>query len=163
MSVAFTKEEDSEAAAANLPDRPISPHANLVTAKGLAALDHALAQAQKAYAAAQALGSVSTDRTAMARATRDLRYYSARRGSAQLVQPTGPDDQVLFGRRVTVEREDGRTQSFQIVGEDEADPAHGAISYISPLARAVLSKQVGDVVTVGGTEVEILAVDTVGS
>jgi transcription elongation GreA/GreB family factor len=64
---------------------------------------------------------------------------------------------------VTVEREDGRTQSFQIVGEDEADPAQGAISYISPLARAVLSKQVGDLVTVGGTEVEILAVDTVGS
>ena len=160
MSVAFTKEEDSEAAAANLPDRPISPHANLVTAKGLAALDHALAEAQKAYAAAQVLGSVSTDRTAMARATRDLRYYSARRGSAQLVQPTGLDDQVLFGRRVTVEREDGRTQSFQIVGEDEADPAQGAISYISPLARAVLSKQVGDVVTVGGTEVEIMAVNT---
>lgn len=159
MSVAFTKEEDSEAAAANLPDRPVSPHANLVTAKGLAALDQALAEAQQAYAAAQAQGGVSTDRTAMARATRDLRYYSARRGSAQLVQPDGPPDQVLFGRRVTVEREDGRTQSFQIVGEDEADPAQGAISYIPPLTRAVLSKQVGDVVMVGEAEVEIMALE----
>jgi transcription elongation GreA/GreB family factor len=163
MSVAFTKEEDSEAAAANLPDRPISPHPNLVTARGLAALEAALADAQKAYAAAQAEGSVSTDRTAMARATRDLRYYSARRGSAQLVAPTGPADQVLFGRRVTVEREDGRTQCFQIVGEDEADPAKGAISYISPLAQAVLGKAVGDSVTVGGTEVEIMGVEDVAS
>ena len=129
---------------------------------GLAVLDQALAEAQQACAAAQALGSVSTDRTAMALATRDLRYYSARRGSAQLVQHDGSPDQVLFGRWVTVEREDGRTQSVQIVGKDEADPAQSAISYISPLARAFLSKKVGDVVTVGEAEVEILAVEPVG-
>ena len=54
MSVAFTKEQDSEAAAADLPDRPISPHPNLVTPNGLAALDAALAEARAAYAAAQA-------------------------------------------------------------------------------------------------------------
>ena len=89
MSVAFTREEDSEAQAANLPDRPISPHQNLVTPSGLAALEAAVAAARAAYTSAQAEGGVSADRTAMARATRDLRYYAARRGSAQLVEATG--------------------------------------------------------------------------
>ena len=158
MSVAFTKEEDSEAAAANLPDRPISPHPNLVTASGLAALEAALAEARAAYGAAQTGGEVSADRTAMARATRDLRYYGARRASAQLVESDGPADVVLFGRTVTLDREDGRRQVFRIVGEDEADPAQGAISYISPVAKAVLGKAVGDTVMVGGAEVEIVAV-----
>lgn len=159
MSVAFTREEDSEAAAANLPDRPISPHPNLVTRQGLAELDAALAEARAAYAAAQAGGEVHADRTAMARATRDLRYYSARRASAQLVESDGPADKVLFGRRVTLDREDGRRQVFRIVGEDEADPAKGAISYISPLAAAVLGKSVGDAVQVAGAEVEIVTVE----
>lgn len=161
MSVAFTKEEDSEAAAANLPDRPVSPHPNLVTASGLALIEDALASAQAAYAAAQAGGEINTDRTAMARATRDLRYWSARRATAQLVEPAGAADEVMFGRRVTLDREDGRRQVFRIVGEDEADPAKGAISYLSPIARGVLGKAVGDVVEVGGAEVEIVAVETV--
>jgi transcription elongation GreA/GreB family factor len=158
MSVAFTKEGDAEATAADLPDRPISPHPNLVTAQGLAALEAAYLDARAAYAAAQAKGDVQADRTAMARATRDLRYYAARRASAQLVEPsTGVV--VAFGRRVTIEREDGRTQSFRIVGEDEADPAQGSVSYISPLARALMGKTVGDAAVVGGGEVEITALD----
>jgi len=159
MSVAFTKEGDSEAAAADLPDRPISPHPNLVTAQGLAQLEDELAKARAAYAAAQASGDVSADRTAMARATRDLRYYGARRASAQLTQPDPDLDTVQFGRKVTFEREDGRRQAFAIVGEDEADPAKGSVSYISPLARALLGKNVGDVATINGAEVEITAID----
>ena len=87
MAVAFTREEDYEAQAANLPDRPVSSHPNLVTATGLAAIEAELASARAAYAAAQAEGGISADRTAMARATRDLRYWSARRGSAQLTEP----------------------------------------------------------------------------
>ena len=83
MSVAFTKETDFEASAADLPDRPISPHPNLVTPEGLAALDEGLAAARAAYTAAQAVGDIEADRTAMARATRDLRYYSARRASGE--------------------------------------------------------------------------------
>ena len=159
MSVAFTKEEDSEAAAADLPDRPISPHPNLVTAAGLAQLDEELAKARAAYAAAQANGDVSADRTAMARATRDLRYYGARRASAQLTNPDLTLDTVQFGRKVTFEREDGRRQTFAIVGEDEADPAKGSVSYISPLARALLGKSVGDAASVNGAEVEVVAID----
>jgi transcription elongation GreA/GreB family factor len=158
MAVAFTREEDYEAQAANLPDRPISPHPNLVTASGLEAIEAALAAARAAYAAAQAEGGISADRTAMARATRDLRYWSARRASAQLTEPAGDSDKVQFGRTVEIEREDGRRQTFRIVGEDEADPTAGSVSYVSPLARALLGKSVGDTAVVAGGEVEIIAV-----
>ncbi len=159
MSVAFTKELDSEAAAADLPDRPISSHPNLVTAEGLAQLDAALAEARAAYAAAQASEDIQADRTAMARATRDLRYYGARRSSAQLFEPEAAPGVVRFGGSVTFERDNGRRQTFRIVGEDEADPAHGSVSYISPLARALLGKSVGDAAVVGDGEVEVVAVD----
>ena len=159
MSVAFTREEDYEAQAADLPDRPISPHPNLVTQDGLKAIEDALAQARAAYTDAQTAGGVSADRTAMARATRDLRYWSARRASAQLTEPTPTPGQVQFGRTVQIEREDGRRQTFRIVGEDEADPAAGKISYVSPLAQSLLRREVGDVVQAAGSEVEILKVD----
>jgi transcription elongation GreA/GreB family factor len=158
MAVAFTREEDYESQAANLPDRPVSPHPNLVTASGLAAIEAELAAARIAYAAAQAEGGISADRTAMARATRDLRYWSARRGSAQLTEPGDVADKVQFGRTVEFEREDGRRQTFRIVGEDEADPAKGSISYVSPLASSLLGKSVGDTALVKGAEVEVVAV-----
>ena len=158
MAVAFTKEEDYESQAADLPDRPISSHPNLVTATGLAAIEAELAAARGAYRAAQAQGDVSADRTAMARATRDLRYWSQRRATAQLTELEPEAGKVQFGRTVEIEREDGRKQVFRIVGEDEADPAKGAIFYASPLARALLGKSVGDVAEVNGAEVEIVAV-----
>jgi transcription elongation GreA/GreB family factor len=157
MSVAFTKEEDYESVAANLPDRPVSPHVNLVTPEGLAAIEAELASARAAWTAAQG-GDVKDDRTAMARATRDLRYWSSRRATAQLVEPATDEGTVRFGGSVTVEREDGRRQTWRIVGEDEADPARGSVSYVSPLAQAVLGKTVGDLAMVAGGEVEIVAV-----
>lgn len=156
MSVAFTREEDLEATAADLPDRPISPHPNLVTADGLTQIETELAAARAAYAAAQGQGAIAEDRTAMARATRDLRYWSARRASAQLIE-TEPDGRVRFGGSVTIEREDGRTQTWRIVGEDEADPAQGSVSHVSPLARALLGKRVDDEAAVNGQPVEITA------
>ena len=158
MAVAFTREEDYEAQAANLPDRPISPHPNLVTASGLAAIDADLASARAAYAAAQAEGGISADRTAMARATRDLRYWSARRASAQLTEPELTAGVVQFGVTVEIERADGRRQTFRIVGEDEADPKAGSVSYLSPLAAALLGKAVGDVALLNGAEVEVMGV-----
>ena len=158
MSVAFTREEDLEATAADLADRPISPHPNLVTPEGLAAIEAELASARAAYTAAQVQGSIESDRTAIARATRDLRYWSARRASAQLIAPTEDDGAVRFGGSVSIEREDGRAQTWRIVGEDEADPAAGSVSHVSPLARAVMGKRVGDEVTVAGQSAEIVAV-----
>ncbi|MDO1559566.1 transcription elongation factor GreA [Brevundimonas sp. 2R-24] len=155
MSVAFTREEDLEATAADLPDRPISPHPNLVTAEGLAAIERELASAKAAYTAARATGGVDQDRTAMARATRDLRYWSARRASALLTE-TEADGRVRFGGAVTIEREDGRVQTWRILGEDEADPANGSVSHVSPLARALLGKRAGDAAVINGQEVEVL-------
>ena len=159
MSVAFTREADAEAAAADLPDRPVSPHPNLVTEAGLAAIEAELASARAARTAAQTGGEVSADRTAMARATRDLRYFASRRASAQLVafEPGLPI--ARFGASVTFEREDGRRQTFRIVGEDEADPAKGSVSYVSPLARILNGKRVGDTAVLAGQEIEIIAID----
>jgi len=158
VSVAFTREEDLEATAADLPDRPISSHPNLVTPRGLAAMEAALALARAAYAAAQAKGDIEADRTAMARATRDLRYWAARRATAQLVE-TDVDGRVRFGGSVTLERADGRRQTWRITGEDESDPAAGSVSHISPLAVALIGKTVGDEAVVAGQTVEIIAVD----
>ena len=158
MAVAFTREEDYESQAADLPDRPVSTHPNLVTASGLATIEAELASARAAYSAAQVQGGVSADRTAMARATRELRYWSSRRGSAQLTEPEGDPATVQFGSTVDFERDDGRRQSYRIVGEDEADPAKGSVSYVSPLARALIGKTTGDTALVNGAEVEIVAV-----
>ncbi|MDV6331924.1 transcription elongation factor GreA [Asticcacaulis sp. 201] len=158
MSVAFTRDEDHEAAAANLPDRPLSPHPNLVTPEGLAQLEAAFADAKAAYTAAQASGLIHADRTAMARATRDLRYYTARLGSAQRIDPVATAERVVFGCTVTIVREDGREQTFRIVGEDEADPNAGSVSYVSPLARALLGREVGDEAQVAGATVEIMSI-----
>jgi transcription elongation GreA/GreB family factor len=94
----------------------------------------------------------------MARATRDLRYWSARRASAQLTEADPNLATVQFGRTVEIEREDGRRQAWRIVGEDEADPAKGSVSYVSPMARAVMGKAVGEVVQVNGAELEIIAI-----
>lgn len=159
MSVAFTREEDLEATAADLADRPISPHANLVTPQGLAMIEAALAEARAAYTAAQVAGSIESDRTAMARATRDLRYWSSRRASAQLREPTAGDGTVRFGSTVAIERDDGRAQTWRIVGEDESDPREGRISYVSPLAQALLGRAVGDEGTAAGQAFEIVSID----
>jgi transcription elongation GreA/GreB family factor len=66
---------------------------------------------------------------------------------------------VRFGGSVSIEREDGRAQTWRIVGEDEADPATGSVSHVSPLARALIGKRVGDEATVAGQTVEVVAVD----
>lgn len=158
MSVAFTKESDAEAVAADLPDRPIPAHANLVTPNGLAQIDAELAAARAAYDTARSSDAISADRSAMASATRDLRYWSARRASAQLIEARPADGSVAFGSIVTFEHADGRRQTYAIVGDDEADPASGSVSYVSPLARAMMGKSVGDVVMLAGREVEIVAI-----
>lgn len=158
MSVAFTKESDAEAVAADLPDRPIPTHANLVTPAGLARIDAELAAARTAWDAARSGDAISADRSAMARATRDLRYWSARRASAQRVDARPADGSVRFGSRVTFERADGRRQTYAIIGDDEADPATGSVSHVSPLAVAMTGKTVGDVVRLAGHDVEIIAI-----
>lgn len=153
MSRAFVKEPDGETFEA-LPERPVSEHPNFVTAEGLAQIERAMAAAETAHGDAVR----AEDKAANAAAQRDLRYWTARRSTAQVVEPAEDTDQVRFGSTVTVRRDDGRTQRFRIVGEDEADPAQGTLSHVSPMARALFNKSAGDVVTVGDAEVEIVTV-----
>lgn len=150
MSRAFVKEQDVDAVE-GLPERPISEHPNDVTLEGAARIDAELEAARIAYAAAQK----SSDRAALASAFRDMRYWSSRRATARIVAPPKDHDQVRFGATVKIARDDGREQTFRIVGEDEADPARGSISHVSPLARAMFGKRVGDVVRAGDGEAEI--------
>src|SRR5690606_38281336 len=131
---------------------------NLVTAKGLAALERQLAEARAAYESALAVEDINERRRQAANPFRDLRYLAERLRTAQLVPPPETRDIVAFGSRVTFERDDGRTQTFTIVGEDEADPKAGTLSFASPLARALMGKGVGDVVTLGEAEVEIVGI-----
>src|SRR5246127_210308 len=151
MSRAFVNEDTHIDA---LPDRPVSEHPNLVTSEGLALIEAALEPARRAYAEAQAEG----DRDHLASAGRDLRYWNARRATAQVRASEPAAEVVQFGHTISIERDDGRRQTYRIVGEDEADPARGSISYVSPLARALLGKAVGDAAEVNGAEVEIASV-----
>jgi transcription elongation GreA/GreB family factor len=150
MSRAFVKEQDFETSA-DLPDRPVSQHPNDVTSEGLAQIDAALTTARDALARAQ----MTDDRAAAVAASRDLRYWSARRTTARVVPSSSDTTRVHFGHVVTIHRDDGREQTFRIVGEDEADPSHGSISHVSPLARALFGKAVGDSVRVGNSPAQI--------
>ncbi|CCD90779.1 putative transcription elongation factor (greB) (Transcript cleavage factor greB) [Bradyrhizobium sp. ORS 375] len=159
MSVAFTKEESAETAAETmLPDRPVSPHPNLVTDAGLKALQDQLREAQAAYEAAQAIADVNERRREAALPLRDARYFAARLRTAQLMPQPASTEAIAFGSTVTFRRGDGRTQTYRIVGEDEADPKRGTISHVSPVAQRLIGKAVGDVVEVTGQELEILQI-----
>ena len=154
MSRAFVKEPDGLEAFEDLPEKLVSGHRNLVTPEGLALIDAEVARLQVEHAAGQA----ANDRAVIARATRDLRYWAARRSSAE-VQPSPMDAKTVhFGSTVSLERADGRRQKFRIVGEDEANPAQGSVSYVSPLAQALLGKSPGDVVRIGEGEAELLEI-----
>jgi transcription elongation GreA/GreB family factor len=87
-----------------------------------------------------------------------MRYWSSRKTTARIVPPPEDHDQVRFGATVKIARDDGREQTFRIVGEDQSDPSRGSISHVSPLARAMFGKRVGDVVPAGTGEVEIKSI-----
>ncbi|MBP1151505.1 MULTISPECIES: GreA/GreB family elongation factor [Methylocaldum] len=162
MSRAFVKEPDGEQLGDDLPERPRSSYTNYVTPQGLAQLQRRVRElsAQKeALIGNDDLGA----RQQLKQVERDLHYYEERVQSAVVVQPEAQsDDKVRFGSTVEVLDSDGQTLRFTIVGEDEADATHEKISWMSPLARALLEAQVGDVVTwkrpVGDKELEVVAI-----
>lgn len=159
MSVAFTKEDSAETASETLlPDRPISPHPNLVTEAGLKALQAQLDEARAAYETAQAIDDVNERRRQAAIPLRDMRYLAARVRTAQVMADPVSTDTVAFGNTVTFKRDDGRVQTYRIVGEDEADPKAGSISFVSPVARLLLGKAVGDAVGASGQGLEIVSI-----
>ncbi len=159
MAVAFTKEDSAETASeTQLPDRPMSPEQNLVTATGLAALQSALDAARAAYDAAQTIDDINERRRASAVPFRDLRYFAERVRTAQLMPAPAGTEAVAFGSTVTFARDDGAERTYRIVGEDEADPKSGTISWTAPVARALIGKSVGDEVSVGDQTLEIIAI-----
>lgn len=159
MSVAFTKEDSAETAAeTQLPERPVPPGPNLVTEAGLALLEEQVVQARVAYDAALSIEDVNERRRQAAGPFRDLRYFAERVRTAQVVPPPEDFSTVGFGCTVTLERDDGRVQTFRIVGEDEANPKAGTVSFAAPLAREIMGKGVGDVANFSGREVEIVSV-----
>jgi transcription elongation GreA/GreB family factor len=113
-----------------------------VTPEGLAQIEATVAKLRKDQAEAKG----AADQTL----ARDLRYWTAQRASAQLIADSGTS-RVMFGSRVRLQRSDGRTETYRIVGVDEADPKHGTLSYVSPLAQALIDCEVGDTVEVGAT------------
>ncbi|RWP93176.1 MAG: transcription elongation factor GreA [Mesorhizobium sp.] len=152
MSRAFTREEDSENAIAGVGERPVSHHRNLVTERGLAQIEDNLADLRDILAKAER----KADRERIAVVSRDLRYWTARRESAELSVPEPGSNLVRFGMGVTIESNDGRKVHWRIVGEDEADPTKGSISHVSPMAVALFGKKIGDLASVNGKEWEIV-------
>ncbi len=155
LSRAFVRDDDGGEGREDLPDRLISPHRNLVTASGLDMIEAELETISAAYAKAQG----AADRIELQRIAREMRYWSARRASAEVQSEPPADGIVHFGSRVTIRRDDGRRQTYRIVGEDEANPSKGTLSYVSPLAQALMGRRVGDDVTAGQGRAEI---ETIG-
>ena len=160
MSRAFVKEGSGELEP--LPDLPISPHPNYVTARGLQSLRVQLAEAQATLSGLRARPD-RLDKMPEAAAERDIRYLEARLKTAILVDIAAQGTEtVAFGHAVTVVDDQGRSATYEITGEDEAAAAQGRIAPQSPLARALLGASVGDVVTwkrpSGAVELEVQAI-----
>lgn len=152
MSRAFVRESDKDAVDA-LPERVISPHPNFVTPHGLKQIEERIRTLEAERAAARS----TADDPALARIARDLRYWSQRRASAKVIEPVAQPDTVRFGVEVGLRFEDGSTRAFRLVGEDEAEPARGLVSWVSPLGAALMGHEAGDVVDVLGKRAEIVA------
>ena len=139
------KEDDLELAGTDLPERPISPHANYVTPEGLQQLQQSVQALEKQRQQFTARKEDPNAQQKLAEIDRDLHYLVARLESAQLVDPAQqPRHTVLFGATVAVEDETGEQHVFKIVGEDEADISQHKVSYVSPLAKALLGRKAGD-------------------
>jgi transcription elongation GreA/GreB family factor len=152
MSRAFVKDDD---AGTPLPDRPISTHRNLVTRRGLRLIEQEIARHQQGLARARA----GADREAAGRASRELRYWSARGASAELAEPDAEAANVVFGTSVTLLQDDDTRLVLRIVGEDEADPTTGRIAWTTPVARAILGTRPGDVRELPTGTVEVVSID----
>lgn len=150
MSVAFRREGDDEHMEPKF-ELPIPPGPNLVTPRGLVLIRAKLAELEAR------LPQIA-DEEAIKKARRELRYWGTRQSTAQLVdRPDG--SMVAFGTTVTI-RMGGKQREVTIVGDDEADPASGLISFSAPLSRAVLDAEIGELVDFAGKDeaIEIIAI-----
>lgn len=143
MSRAFTKESDD--AGTELPERALSPHPNYVTPQGLQQLKWQLEAVEKERESLLANKDDAITKQKIAMLERDMRYLSARQVSAIVTDPASQSTElVLFGATVGVEDDEGIMHQFTIVGEDEADIAANKVSWVSPLAKALLGHKIGE-------------------
>jgi transcription elongation GreA/GreB family factor len=153
MSRAFVKESDG-ADDEELAELQVSPHRNLVTAEGYAQIEAMVERLRAELSAARS----AEDRAGIKRIQRDLRYWAERQRTAELVKTAPPGAKVRFGSTATLQKADGTRVEFGIVGEDEADPANGKISYVSPIAKLLIGASVGDEIALPDGTAEITAI-----
>lgn len=154
MSVAFRRDGDDEHLEPKF-EIPIPPGPNLVTARGLTLIGD---RVDALEATIDALVSGGAEAAIIDAAKRDLRYWQTRQVTAQ-VAPVPNGETVEIGTRVTF-RHRGKLRELAIVGDDEADPAAGKVSFSAPLARALMHAEVGDRLEFAGQEdaLEVLAI-----
>lgn len=150
VSVAFRRESDEEHREPRF-ELPIPPGRNLVTRRGLAAIEAKVAGLETGIAAAVDDGARETLR-------RELRYWQTRRVTAELAPPPAADE-VGIGSRVVI-RLGGTPRTIELVGGDEGDPAAGRVPFSAPLARAVMGAAPGDRVDFNGIAEAIEVVET---
>jgi len=161
MSRAFVNEDQAAAQADQPVERRVSDQPNYVTASGLRQLQQRVADLNALRSELQAQGERG-DKQRLADAERDLRYFSARVQSAQVVPAATSNSKVQIGSRVRFADEQGQELCVQLVGEDEADASLGLINWGSPLGRALLGAGPGDEVMwrrpAGDQIIEVVAI-----
>ncbi|MDN4500503.1 GreA/GreB family elongation factor [Pseudomonas mosselii] len=161
MSRAFVNEDQAAAQASQPVERRVSDQPNYVTATGLAQLQQRLAMLTALRSELQAQGE-RADRQRLADNERDLRYFSARVQSAQVVPTATSTEKVQIGSRVRFVDEDNQEHQVQLVGEDQADAVRGLVNWGSPLGRALLGAGPGDEVLwrrpAGDQMIEVVAI-----
>lgn len=160
MSRAFVKDSDGDA---EVPEIPVSEHANHVTPRGLASLRERLDAAQRKRAQLKGADETVDTDAELRYLERDLRWLESRIAGAMVVDlARQPHDRVAFGAAVDVADTQGGESTYRIVGEDEADAEQGWVSWVSPLAQALLGARVGEDVVwhrpIGDTRIEVLAI-----
>jgi len=167
MSKAFTKESD-EGPGNEVPLEPKDPLPagvkNYVTPEGAAALREELSRLEREPRPKAPRDADKAARKRLEALERRVQFLRDRVANMTVVDIGSQDkDSVHFGANVIVADEEGNEKSYRIVGVDESDPAKGKISWISPIAKALISARVGDVVTLelpdGNAELEILQID----
>jgi len=162
MSRAFVNEDQAANQASQPVERTISDQPNYVTAQGHAHLQQRVADINRLRSELLAQGERG-DKQRLADLERDLRYFTARLQSAQVVPAATSREKVQIGSRVTWLDEQDREHQVQLVGEDQADIAAGLINWGSPLGRALLGAALGDEVVwrrpAGDLSIEVIAIE----
>jgi transcription elongation factor GreB len=173
MSKAFTSEETPDDPVVVRARAPLPPGVpNYVTSRGLGLLREemeALERERDLLAAEVAAGGAPGDAPDADRRARlgalapRLTELAQRIGSAVVQEaPPQPPDEVRFGAEVEVRGDDGQVRRYHIVGVDEANARQGRVAFVSPLARALLGRRVGEGVAVptprGEEQIEVVRI-----